>query len=92
MYRKRHKLPGSGATKTWANVNGEELTIVAYWDSSPPESDVDWPGSFEVTGVDIEKPGGRVGVAEQMTNEELEELKERLYKKLFADGEEDPRY
>jgi len=89
MIRRRYKMPSSGSVKTYAVIDGVDYNdVVAEYDSSEPESDVNWPGNFEVTGVTV----CGVEMIGYMSQDEIDSIAERLESKLSADGEDDPRY
>jgi hypothetical protein len=73
---------------TYVEVDGvEHDPVEVYVDASPAEPDVNWGGSFDVTGVDYKG----VDVMPKMTDEEIESLTERLYQDS-CDAAEDSRY
>ena len=61
---------------TYVEVCGVEFNDAHVWvDSSPAEPDVNWPGSFEITGV--ERNGE--DIMGLMTDAEIESMTQRLY-------------
>jgi len=65
----------AGRVKTYVELDGEELDVVVHWESTPPEPDVNWPGSFDVTSVRCEVRGE---VLDSLLDEEFDSLRDRV--------------
>jgi len=86
--RDRFKRYNSQPEITYCEMGGVEFDPVNVWiDASPEEPDVNWGGSFEVTGV--EHKG--VDLMPRMSDDEINSLQERLYQDA-CDAQEDERY
>ena len=72
--------------ETWAEVQGVECDVICSYDSSPPEPDVNWGGDFTLTEVSL-KTGG--SVIDEMTDQEIEDLTERVENDLNDLGSDD---
>ena len=80
--------PSTNYVWTYVEVGGEELEPVQVWyDSSPPEPDVNWPGGFEVECVEHQGKD----ITGNISDAELESLRIRVLDDLTAQAE-DYRY
>ena len=55
--RKPRKQDNSGKFHTTVEIDGFEHDVAVFWESSPPEPDVNWPGGLEITAVFHEDNG-----------------------------------
>jgi hypothetical protein len=69
-------------TKTFCDLNGEELDVLVYFDASGPEPDVNWPGDFEITTV----MAGMRDITDLITPAEMEQLEMRVKEDFYADN------
>ena len=83
-YRKPKFQYGDGEAKTWCTVDEVEFDVLVTWESSPEEKDVNWPGSFEITGVYLEDQGC---ILDKLSNEELDDLTMRMQEIAFPDDD-----
>ena len=73
---------------TYVEVDGEELDgCKVYYDSSPPEPDVGWPGGLDIEGVEYKGED----ITGKVSSEEMESLHQRTDEHLTAMAE-DSRY
>ena len=83
-----YKRPTNATIETFATIDGVDYnTVEVYWEATPAEPDVNWPGSFEVNSVTV---CGKEMV-NCMTGDELDDLTKRLYEDECA-ACEDQRY
>ena len=73
---------------TYCEIDGVYHDSVAVFvDASPAEPDVNFGGSFEVTGVYLEDQGDMM---DHMTDEEIKALEDRLYQEACEAEEDSP--
>ena len=66
---------GAQRLQTYCEIQGIEQDVLACYDTSPAEPDVNWPGGLDLTAVIFEDEGC---VMSHMTEEEVSELESRL--------------
>jgi hypothetical protein len=81
----RHKMPGSQKWDTWVEVDGVELDVAVFFDSSPAEPDVNWGGDLDITAVYFQDEGCML---EAMSEDETEALYTRVEEQFFGEEEE----
>ena len=77
--RNRKKFQSSGEYQSFI-----ELPINISWEATPPEPDVNWPGSLEITSVLF----GRAELIDYLSDQDIEEMQREVQEHL--DGMNDP--
>jgi hypothetical protein len=77
--RKRKRFQSSGEYQSFI-----ELPINISWEATPPEPDVNWPGSLEITSVLFSK----VELIGYLSDQHIEEMQREVQEHL--DGMNDP--
>ena len=72
--RMPYKPASNGEVDTFVDMDNEEREVIAYWESSPAEPDVNWGGDFEVTQV---KAQG-IDITDLLSDDELQQLTYRV--------------
>ena len=80
MYRPKQQW--SGEVGTFGEVQGTEMDLCVYYEASPAEPDVNWPGDFQLISA-INDAG--VNMIDLMTEYELEQLSLRVETQAFTD-------
>ena len=80
----RKKMPNY--VNTYTELDGEEVYVKVYFDSSPAEPDVGWPGGFELECVELLDG---TEIIEKLEPAELESLSMRVQEMAFPDPYEE---
>ena len=75
---------------TYVDIDGVEHTVTVYYETSPEEADVNWPGGCDLADVFYKKES----VLSRLTDEAVDDLKERLndYENDRHNPDNDPRW
>ena len=75
----------SGSLKTWAHIDGKEHDVLAYWENSPPELDVNWAGGLVIDCVMVDDEY----VTDELSDSEMADLVSRVEIELGEADEDD---
>lgn len=86
----RHRrIPTSGTVETYVTLKDDtEVNIIAGWESSPAEPDVNWAGDFDVW---IERPSCRYRTSLELdiSRDEWEALVRRVQEQVESENDPD---
>jgi len=76
----RKKFQSSGEYQSFI-----ELPIILSWEATPPEPDVNWPGSLEITSVLF----GRAELIDYLSDQDIEEMQREVQEHLDSTNDPD---